>query len=40
MATANPRRGYTLGITAYLIWGLFPIYFKAIQAVPALEIIA
>ncbi|EQM65895.1 EamA family transporter RarD [Pseudomonas tohonis] len=39
MATANPRRGYILGLTAYIIWGLFPIYFKAIQAVPALEII-
>ena len=40
MATANPRRGYILGLTAYIIWGLFPLYFKAIQAVPALEIIA
>ncbi|WP_252271767.1 EamA family transporter RarD [Pseudomonas subflava] len=40
MATANPSRGYPLGIAAYLIWGLFPLYFKAIQAVPALEIIA
>jgi len=39
MATANPRRGYILGLTAYIIWGLFPLYFKAIQSVPALEII-
>jgi chloramphenicol-sensitive protein RarD len=39
MATANPRRGYILGLTAYIIWGLFPLYFKAIQGVPALEII-
>lgn len=39
MATANPRRGYFLGLTAYVIWGLFPIYFKAIQSVPALEIV-
>lgn len=40
MATANPRRGYILGLIAYTIWGLFPLYFKAIAAVPALEIIA
>ncbi|MEK1905363.1 MAG: EamA family transporter RarD [Pseudomonas sp.] len=39
MATANPRRGYILGLIAYTIWGLFPLYFKAIAAVPALEII-
>ncbi len=39
MATVNPRRGYILGLTAYIIWGLFPLYFKAIQSVPALEII-
>ncbi len=40
MTTANPRRGYLLGISAYTIWGLFPLYFKAIAQVPALEIIA
>ncbi|MGB4075490.1 EamA family transporter RarD [Pseudomonas sp.] len=39
MATANLRRGYILGLIAYTIWGLFPLYFKAIQSVPALEII-
>ena len=39
MQTANPRRGYILGLSAYIIWGLFPIYFKAIANVPALEII-
>ncbi|CAD5106591.1 EamA family transporter RarD [Zestomonas carbonaria] len=39
MATANLRRGYLLGLAAYTIWGLFPLYFKAIQEVPALEII-
>ena len=39
MQAANPRRGYILGLTAYIIWGLFPIYFKAIAAVPAVEII-
>jgi chloramphenicol-sensitive protein RarD len=39
MASANPRRGYILGLTAYIIWGLFPLYFKAMQSVPAVEII-
>ncbi len=39
MQAANPRRGYILGLSAYTIWGLFPLYFKAIAAVPAIEII-
>jgi len=39
MHAANPRRGYLLGLAAYIIWGLFPLYFKAIQNVPAAEII-
>ncbi|WP_281686629.1 EamA family transporter RarD [Pseudomonas citronellolis] len=39
MATANPRRGYALGLTAYVIWGLFPVYFKLLESIPALEII-
>ncbi|HCN44688.1 MAG TPA: EamA family transporter RarD [Pseudomonas sp.] len=39
MTAANPRRGYILGLTAYIIWGLFPIYFKMLQSVPAVEII-
>ncbi|HEX8593220.1 MAG TPA: EamA family transporter RarD [Pseudomonas sp.] len=39
MQAANPRRGYILGLSAYTIWGLFPLYFKAIAAVPAVEII-
>ena len=40
MNTVNPRRGYLLGLSAYLIWGLFPLYFKAIEQVPALDIVA
>jgi len=39
MSTPDLKRGYLLGITAYLIWGLFPLYFKALEAVPALEIV-
>ena len=30
MHAANPRKGYILGLSAYVIWGLFPLYFKAI----------
>lgn len=39
MQAANPRRGYILGLSAYIIWGIFPLYFKAIASVPAVEII-
>ena len=39
MADANLRRGYLLGIAAYLIWGLFPLYFKQLQSIPASEIV-
>ncbi|EPJ85670.1 MULTISPECIES: EamA family transporter RarD [Pseudomonas] len=39
MQVANPRRGYILGLSAYICWGLFPLYFKAIADVPSVEII-
>src|SRR5512144_2113984 len=32
------KKGIWYGIGAYTMWGLFPIYFKALQQVPALEI--
>jgi chloramphenicol-sensitive protein RarD len=32
------NKGVLFGIGAYLIWGFFPIYFKALKTVPALEI--
>ena len=34
------RRGITFGVTAYLIWGLFPLYFPLLQPAGALEILA
>jgi chloramphenicol-sensitive protein RarD len=34
------RRGVMAALAAYIFWGLAPIYFKFIQTVPALEIIA
>jgi chloramphenicol-sensitive protein RarD len=32
------NKGILYGVGAYLIWGFFPIYFKAIQVVPSLQI--
>jgi chloramphenicol-sensitive protein RarD len=32
------NKGILFGTGAYLLWGFFPIYFKALQNVPALEI--
>jgi chloramphenicol-sensitive protein RarD len=32
------NKGVLAGIGAYLTWGFFPIYFKSLQSVPALEI--
>ena len=33
------NKGLMYGIGAYLMWGFFPLYFKALQAVPALQIV-
>lgn len=33
------NKGILFGAGAYLMWGVFPIYFKAIQNVPAVEIV-
>jgi chloramphenicol-sensitive protein RarD len=37
---ASPRRGLALGLSAYAIWGVLPVYFKAIDHVSAGEIVA
>jgi chloramphenicol-sensitive protein RarD len=37
---AQARAGLLLGIGAYGLWGLLPIYFKLIAAVPAVSIVA
>jgi len=34
------RLGATQGLAAYLMWGCFPLYFKAVASVPALEVLA
>ncbi|KPJ75525.1 MAG: hypothetical protein AMJ54_14765 [Deltaproteobacteria bacterium SG8_13] len=38
-ATPQSSSGIACAVGAYLIWGLGPIYFKALQAVPAFEIL-
>ena len=37
--TPNPRRGYILGLLAYSVWGMFPLYFKTLDGIPAEEVI-
>lgn len=32
--------GLIFGISAYLIWGFFPIYFKALESVPPLQVVS
>lgn len=34
------RAGLMLGVGAYLLWGVMPLYFKAIDRVPATEIVS
>jgi len=34
------RKGLTLGIAAYGLWGVLPIYFKALRAIPSVDIVA
>ncbi|WP_223671064.1 EamA family transporter RarD [Kangiella shandongensis] len=36
----NPKAGYIFALGAFMIWGLAPIYFKAVQEVSPLEILA
>jgi chloramphenicol-sensitive protein RarD len=38
--SAHSRTGFTLGLLAYALWGVLPLYFKAIAAVPAFDIVA
>jgi chloramphenicol-sensitive protein RarD len=36
----SPRAGALCAVAAFLIWGLFPLYWKQLAAVPALEVVA
>jgi chloramphenicol-sensitive protein RarD len=37
---AGSRLGVFYGVAAYGLWGVFPVYFKAVADVPALEVVA
>ncbi|MEU4238891.1 EamA family transporter RarD [Actinoplanes sp. NPDC026619] len=37
---SEERRGYLYGLTAYVMWGFFPIYFKMLRPASPLEILA
>lgn len=34
------NRGVILGFAAYLLWGIFPVFWKMLHAIPAIEIVA
>jgi chloramphenicol-sensitive protein RarD len=36
----DERRGFIYGVTAYLLWGLFPLYWPLLKPASALEILA
>ena len=36
----HPRTGFALGLCAYALWGVLPVYFKIIEVLPATDIVA
>ena len=40
VAAARPQHGFLYGLGAYALWGVLPIYFKAIADVAAVDIVA
>jgi chloramphenicol-sensitive protein RarD len=36
----HPRRGFLFGVAAYGLWGVLPVYFKLIEILPAVDIVA
>jgi chloramphenicol-sensitive protein RarD len=39
-STQHTRTGLALGLLAYALWGVLPLYFKAVRAVPPVDIVA
>lgn len=35
----HPRSGFLFGLAAYGLWGVLPVYFKALAAIPAIDIV-
>jgi chloramphenicol-sensitive protein RarD len=40
VSTADTRRGLTFGVSAYLLWGLLPLYWPLLKPAGAVEILA
>ena len=40
LAARRTRAGLLFGLAAYGLWGVLPIYFKLLLAVPAVDIVA
>ena len=38
--TQQAKQGFAFGIAAYALWGVLPIYFKALRSIPATDIVA
>jgi len=39
-ASSRARAGFFYGLAAYGLWGVLPVYFKWLQAVPPVDIVA
>jgi chloramphenicol-sensitive protein RarD len=37
---SHSRTGFALGLAAYALWGVLPVYFKLIEVLPAVDIVA
>ena len=37
---SHPRVGFALGLAAYALWGVLPLYFKALRGIAAVDIVA
>ncbi|MEY4760344.1 MAG: EamA family transporter RarD [Pseudomonadota bacterium] len=40
MSSSSPRRGYLAGVAAYVIWGLFPLFWNVFKVLPTYELLA
>ena len=36
----HARKGFVLGVSAYTLWGVLPVYFKALKSIDAADIVA
>ncbi len=39
-AESHPRSGFLFGLAAYGLWGVLPLYFRALRHIPAIDIVA